>query len=126
MSPPLAWTGVPKAAKSIALIMDDPDATRGTYVHWVVYNLPPDAKGLPEDVKPGKTIPGGGLQGVTTGKKNGYFGPCPPSGTHRYFFKLYVLDTMLSLKSGASAQELTKAMEGHVLDLGQFMGTYKK
>lgn len=126
ISPPLAWSGVPKATKSIALIMDDPDALRGTYVHWVVYNLPPDGKGLPENVKPGKTIPGGGLQGVTTGKKNGYLGPCPPSGTHRYFFKLFALDAVLSLKSGASKQELEKAMEGHVLDLGQLMGTYKK
>ncbi len=125
VSPPLAWSGVPKNAKSIALIMDDPDAPRGTYVHWVVYNMPPDRKGFLENVRPGKTIPGGGQQGVTTGRKNGYLGPCPPSGTHRYFFKLYALDTMLKLKSGASKKDLLKAMDGHVVDLGELMGTYK-
>lgn len=126
ISPPLAWSGVPQDAKSIALIVDDPDAPGRTYVHWVVFNMPPARRGLPENVRPGKTIPGGGQQGVTTGRKNGYLGPCPPSGTHRYFFKLYVLDTMLDLKSGSSKNELLKAIEGHVINRGQLMGTYKK
>ena len=126
ISPPLAWSGVPKEAKSIALIMDDPDAPGRTYVHWVVFNMPPGTSGLPEKVSRGKTIPSGGQQGITTNRKNGYLGPCPPSGTHRYYFKLYALDTMLNLKSGATKSQLLKAMEGHVIGQGQLMGRYKK
>jgi Raf kinase inhibitor-like YbhB/YbcL family protein len=126
ISPPLTWTGLPQGVKSIALIMDDPDAPGRTYVHWVVYNMPPNRTGLPEKVRRAKTIPGGGQQGVTTNRKNGYLGPCPPRGVHRYFFKLYALDTQLGLPSGVTKKKLLRAMEGHILAQGELMGKYSK
>lgn len=126
ISPPLSWSGVPAEAKSIALTVDDPDAPGGTYDHWVVFNLPPDSKGLPEAVPAGKNLPNGALQGVTSGRKSGYLGPCPPSGTHRYFFKIYALDKKLDLKSGVTKRELLKAMQGHALAEGQLMGKFSK
>lgn len=126
VSPPLSWSSVPTGTASIALVVDDPDAPKGTYDHWVVFNLPPDSKGLPEAVPPGKKLSNGAEQGVTTNRKNGYLGPCPPSGTHRYFFRLYALDKKTDLKSGATKSELLKAMQGHVLAEGQLMGTFSK
>ena len=101
ISPPLAWTNRPANIKSYALIMDDPDAPMGTWVHWVLYDLPPDATGLPEDVAKTQTISNGAKQGMNTWPRLGYGGPCPPPGKpHRYFFKLYALDAMLNLKPG--------------------------
>src|SRR5215210_2709323 len=94
LSPALAWSGVPPAAKSLALIVDDPDAPRGTWVHWVVYNLPPSATGLPEGAGSGALL-AGATSGRNDFKRTGYGGPCPPSGSHRYFFKLYALDAVL-------------------------------
>jgi Raf kinase inhibitor-like YbhB/YbcL family protein len=126
ISPPLAWSSPPAGAKSVALILDDPDAPRGTWVHWVVYNLPADTIGLPEGVKADSVLPGNALQGRNDYKRNDYGGPCPPSGTHRYFFKIYALDTALDLKAGATKDDVLRAMEGHVLAHGQLMGTVKK
>lgn len=126
VSPPLEWSEVPKNAKTLAIICDDPDAPSGTWVHWVLYNLPADKIGLIENVPPTEKLPGGGLHGKNDFGKPGYGGPCPPSGTHRYFFKIYALDSELSLKAGATKAELLKAMEGHTLAQGQLMGTYSR
>jgi Raf kinase inhibitor-like YbhB/YbcL family protein len=127
ISPALKWSGVPEGAKSLALIADDPDAPVGTWVHWVLYDLPPATKELPEDLPKSQYIPGGGAQGLNDFKHLGYGGPCPPPGKpHRYFFKLYALDTMLELKPGATKKAVEKAMETHVLAQGELMGTYKR
>lgn len=127
LSPALQWSGVPPAAKSLALICDDPDAPMGTWVHWVIYNLPPDITGLPEGVPKSPELPGGAKQGVNDYKRAGYGGPCPPPGQpHRYFFKLYALDAKLELKPGLTKPDLLKAMAGHVLAEGQLMGTFQR
>jgi hypothetical protein len=126
ISPPLEWNGGPKTAKTIAIIADDPDAPAGTWVHWVLYNLPADNIGVVENVPATENLKAGGFQGTNDFGKIGYGGPCPPSGTHRYFFKIYVLDSELALKAGATKDELLKAMEGHVLAQSQLMGTYKR
>jgi Raf kinase inhibitor-like YbhB/YbcL family protein len=129
VSPPLAWTGVPAGTKSLALIVDDPDAPdpqapKMTWVHWVLYNIPPSANGLPEAV--GTRLPPGTLEGLNDWKHTGYGGPCPPIGRHRYFHKLYALDTVLpDLKRPTKAQ-LEKAMEGHVLAVAELIGTYQR
>jgi Raf kinase inhibitor-like YbhB/YbcL family protein len=123
VSPQLAWTAVPSGAKSIALICDDPDAPVGTWVHWVVYNVPAATKDLAEGVR---ALPAGARQGINDFHKQNYGGPCPPGGTHRYFFKVYALDAVLDLKEGATKGELLKSMEGHILDQGQLMGRYKR
>jgi Raf kinase inhibitor-like YbhB/YbcL family protein len=125
-SPPLAWSDTPAGAKSVALIVDDPDAPVGTWVHWVIFNLPVTAAGLPEGIKDAKLLPGGGTQGTNSWRRVGYGGPCPPSGTHRYFFKLYALDTTLSLGNNATAKELQAAMKGHILAETQLMGQFKR
>jgi len=126
VSPPLRWEAVPEGTKSIALISDDPDAPVGIWVHWVIFNLPADTKELPENVPPDKTLPSGARQGINDFRKIGYGGPCPPSGTHRYFFKIYALDTVLDLPAGATKGDLLKAMEGHILGEGKLMGQYKR
>ena len=125
-SPPISWSDVPKETKSIALISDDPDAPRGTWVHWVIFNIPPDAKGLPENIQSRSTLPDGSRQGMNDSREIGYGGPCPPSGTHRYYFKVYALNTTLTLESGATKAQLLKAMEGHILGEGEVMGKYKR
>ncbi len=125
-SPPLVWTDVPAATKSLALIVDDPDAPRGTWVHWVVYDLPPATKELPAGVPAREALVGGGRQGKNDFGQVGYGGPCPPSGTHRYYFKLYALNAELNLPAGASKQDLLKAMYGHILDEGQLLGRFSK
>lgn len=126
ISPPLEWIGVPKTAKSIAIIADDPDAPAGTWVHWVLYNLPADGLGLIENTPQTETLNGGGAQGKNDFNKIGYGGPCPPSGTHRYFFNFYALDSELTLKPGATKAEVEKAMEGHIVGQAQLMGTYSR
>jgi len=124
ISPPLAWSGVPAGATSLALIADDPDAPVGTWVHWVIFNLPPTLTGLIEGIAKTPTVEGG-QQGNNDFRKTGYGGPCPPRGkSHRYFFKLYALDQELKLPSGASKADLENAMKGHVLAMGQLMGKY--
>jgi hypothetical protein len=126
ISPPIAWSGAPKETKSLALIMDDPDAPMGTFVHWVIFNVPPDSSGLPEAVPATSRLPDGTLQGANSAGRTGYTGPCPPSGTHRYFFKLYSLDAVLEPASGAGKEQLLKHMQGHILAQGELMGTFKK
>jgi len=126
VSPPLEWNGVPKNAKTLAVICDDPDAPSGTWVHWVLYNLPADDMGLIENAPATEKLKAGGMQGKNDFGKIGYGGPCPPGGTHRYFFKLYALDAELNLKPGATKSELLKSMEGHVIAQGQLMGTHSR
>ena len=126
MSPPIEWSGVPANTGSLAVIVDDPDAPSGNWVHWLVYDLPPDLTQLPSGISAGEKLSIGGLQGHTDFGKTGYRGPCPPSGEHRYFFKVYALDAMLRLKSGASKQELSQAMQGHILAGGVLMGKYAR
>jgi Raf kinase inhibitor-like YbhB/YbcL family protein len=126
ISPPLSWDSVPSGTRSWALIVDDPDAPGGIFVHWVIYNLRPDTRRLPEDVPNRQTLSSGAQQGVNGAGGVGYTGPCPPSGTHRYFFKVYALDTRLDLGGGATAVRLSDAMEGHVLAEGQLMGSYRR
>jgi len=127
VSPPLKWSDPPAGTKSLALICDDPDAPRGTWVHWVLWGLKPSARSLPEDVKKDKELPDGIKQGNNSWPSIGYRGPMPPPGRpHRYYFKLYALDTELSLKPGATKPELEKAMEGHILAKGETMGRYKR
>lgn len=126
ISPPLQWEGLPEATKSIALISDDPDAPVGTWVHWILFNLPVDTKELTENIPPDETLPNGAIQGTSDFGRIGYGGPCPPSGTHRYFFKIYALDTELDLAPGARKADLLNAMEGHTLAQGQLIGKYKR
>ena len=126
VSPPLAWTEPPAGTKSFALIADDPDAPGKIWVHWVAYNLPASARQLREAYPPEAEQPDGTRQGVTDFGRAGYGGPCPPTGTHRYFFTLYALDTTLSLPAGARKSHVEAAMQGHVLGQAQLMGTYKR
>ena len=127
LSPALKWSGVPAAAKALALIADDPDAPVGTWVHWVLYDLPVTVAELPEGVAKTPSIPAGAKQGLNDFKRSGYGGPCPPRGKpHRYFFKLYALDAPVGLKPGATKQELERAMDKHVLAEAQLMGTYQR
>jgi Raf kinase inhibitor-like YbhB/YbcL family protein len=129
-SPPLVFSGVPPAAKSLALIADDPDAPdprapKTVYVHWVLHDLPPNATGLAEAVQPG-ALPAGARVGRNDFGRSGYGGPCPPIGRHRYFFKLYALDRMLGDLGSVTKSSLLQAMKGHVVEEAQVMGTYEK
>lgn len=126
VSPSLEWSGVPKNAKTIAIIADDPDAPSGTWVHWVLYNLPADVIGLVENLPARENLRAGGFQGKSDFGKIGYGGPCPPSGSHRYFFKIYAVDSELPLKAGATKAEVEKALEGHIVGQTQLMGTYAR
>ncbi len=126
VSPPLSWSGVPPETKSLALICEDPDAPRGIWVHWVLYDLPPSVTSLPEGIPAQETLAGGGTHGKNDFGRPGYGGPAPPSGKHRYFFRLYALGRDLSLSAGATRKQLLGAMEGHVLARGELMGTYSR
>jgi len=126
VSPPLNLAGIPEQAKSLALICDDPDAPAGDWVHWVLYNIPAGVREIPEDIGPDKRVAGMGIQGRNDFGKIGYGGPYPPSGTHRYFFKVYALDTILNPEPSLSKALLLKAMEGHILAKGDLMGTYRR
>ncbi len=126
LSPKLEWTGVPDGTRSFAIIMDDPDAPPGTWVHWVLYDLPASASELPENVPNENKLPNGASQGRNDFRKIGYGGPCPPRGTHKYYFKLYALDTELGLNPGATKQQLLDAMKGHILAEAQLMGRYRR
>jgi hypothetical protein len=121
ISPALAWSNAPSGTQSYALIVDDPDAPAGTWVHWVVYNIPSSTTSLQENAD---------TSNLSVGKNSSgnmhYDGPCPPSGTHRYFFKLYALDSQLSLSPGASKEQLLNSMKGHILAQGELMGTFSK
>jgi Raf kinase inhibitor-like YbhB/YbcL family protein len=125
VSPPLKWEGTPAGTKSFALICDDPDAPRGTWVHWVLFNIPADKTELPEAVPTTAKLASGARQGTNDFKKIGYGGPAPPPGKpHRYFFKLYALDRVLDLPEGPKKKDVEDAMDKHVLAHGQLMGTY--
>jgi Raf kinase inhibitor-like YbhB/YbcL family protein len=126
VSPDLSWRGVPNTAKSLALICDDPDAPMGTWVHWVLFNIPAEAVGLPAEISSSATLENGARHGKNDFRRLGYGGPCPPGGTHRYFFKLYALDTELKLDSGITKAQLVEAMQGHILVEAQLMGRYKR
>jgi hypothetical protein len=126
VSPPLKWESVPEGARSIAIICDDPDAPMGTFVHWVLYDLPPDVTELPESVPNAPTLPNGATQGTSDFGRMGYGGPCPPGGTHRYFFKIYAVDEKIGLPPGASKADVLNAMEGHIRAQGQLMGKYRR
>jgi Raf kinase inhibitor-like YbhB/YbcL family protein len=128
ISPALAWTEPPSGTQSFALIMDDPDAPMGTWVHWVLFNIPADVRNLQEDLPvTGKNVdPNAIFVGKNSSNNIGYDGPCPPSGTHRYFFKLYALDTTISLLPGATKEQVLREMEGHILAQGELMGTFSK
>jgi Raf kinase inhibitor-like YbhB/YbcL family protein len=127
VSPPLAWTNTPANTKSFVLIADDPDAPMGTWVHWVLYDLPPTMTALPEDVAKTQYVIGNAKQGITDFRRLGYGGPYPPPGKpHRYYFKLYALDKLLDLKPGATKHDVEAAMKGHILAEGQLMGTYQR
>jgi Raf kinase inhibitor-like YbhB/YbcL family protein len=126
ISPPLQWDAVPQGTKSIAIISDDPDAPMGTWVHWVIFGLPAETRELAENIPPDKTLPNGARQGTNDFGRIGYGGPCPPGGTHRYFFKIYALDTILNLQAGAKKADLLKAMQEHILSQGQLIGKYKR
>lgn len=126
VSPELHWEGAPAGTKSFALVCDDPDAPRGTWVHWVIFNIPPSQTSLRENVPPDAQLADGTRQGTTDFRRTGYGGPCPPSGVHRYFFKLYALDAMLDLKAGSTKAELMTAMEGHILAEAELMGKYSR
>ena len=126
ISPPLEWGHLPPGTKSAALIADDPDAPAGTWVHWVIYNIPSERIGLQESVVCLEELAEGCLQGRNDFGKIGYGGPCPPGGTHRYFFKLYALNIKLDLEPGATKKEVLDAMKGHVLALGTLIGLYTR
>ncbi len=130
VSPAIAWSGVPSGARSLALIMDDPDAPdpaapKMVWVHWVLYNIPTSAPGLPQAVKP-EALPAGTSQGRNDWGRTGYGGPCPPIGRHRYFFKLYALDSLLPDLNGPTKAQLEAAMQGHIVEQATLMGTYER
>jgi len=125
VSPALAWTEAPAGTQSFAIIMDDPDAPVGIWVHWVIFNIPASTRDLKEGTPTDPQLSDGSIQGQASSGSSGYHGPCPPSGTHRYFFKLYALDSMLSLTASADKKDLLAAMEGHILASAELMGTFK-
>ncbi len=120
-SPPLVIEDIPEKTRSLALIADDPDAPNGTWVHWLAWNMDPRLSGIPEN-----SVPNGTVEGITSFGKPGWGGPCPPSGVHRYFFKLYALDTELNLGEETTAVDLKNAMNGHILDTAELVGLYSR
>jgi Raf kinase inhibitor-like YbhB/YbcL family protein len=118
-NPHLVLHGVPEQAKSLTLVMEDPDAPTGLWTHWIMWNIPAETKEIREH-----TVPFGALEGTNSGRKKGYTGPCPPGGTHRYFFRVFALDRKLALEAGAGRDELERAMEGHILATAELMGNY--
>jgi len=125
VSPPLSWEGAPRRARSLALIMDDPDAPAGSWDHWLLYDLPAGSSGLVEGIA-AEALPRGARQGRNSWGRSEYGGPCPPHGTHRYFFRLYALDIRLGLPPGVSKRQLLAAMEGHILARARLIGTYSR
>jgi len=126
-TPELSWSGAPAGTKSFALICDDPDAPRGTWVHWVLFNLPSDVAKFAAGVPPENKLANGARQGTNDFRKIGYGGPAPPPGKpHRYFFKLYALDAKLNLNPGSTKKDVERAMQGHILARGETMGRYAR
>jgi Raf kinase inhibitor-like YbhB/YbcL family protein len=126
ISPPLTWGEPPAGTRSFALVMDDPDAPTGTWDHWVLFDLPPDTRDLPEGVAADQTRPDGSRHGLNSWRRVGYGGPCPPGGRHRYFFTLYALDALLGLSPATTKAALQRAMTGHTLATAELMGTYQR
>lgn len=127
ISPRLTWEGVPNGTKSIALIMDDPDAPGGTFSHWIMYNIPPELKALPAAIPSNQSLSDGSRQGINDFRRTGYSGPCPPSGkSHRYYFRLYALDTSLPQTGSLTRDTLLKSIEGHVIGKGELMGFFRR
>lgn len=126
ISPHLAWANVIEGAVSIALIMEDPIAPGKTFTHWVIYNISAKLKELPENISSSKNLSIGAKQGINDYGKIGYGGPCPPTATHKYYFKFHILDTMLDLDAGANKDQLMAAMEGHIIEKAQYMGKYRR
>jgi hypothetical protein len=126
VSPPLEWDGLPDGTESIALIFDDADASNGAFVHWIIFNLPGDTNGLPEHVMGRELLGDGSKQGLNSYGLVGYKGPCPPKGTHRYFFNIYALDIKLDLPPLVGKEELLSAMEEHILGQGELMGLFTR
>jgi len=127
ISPQLDWSGVPEGTRSLALICDDPDAPSGTFTHWVIFNIPPDSKGLPETMSLTPRLTDGSIQGINDFGLIGYGGPCPPPGKpHRYRFNLYALDKQLDLNAGSSKNQVLNAIKNHILAQGQITGTYQR
>lgn len=126
ISPPLTWSNIPEGVKTFAIICDDPDAPMGSWVHWVIFNLPANITELAEGIPPAEELPNGALQGRNDFRTIGYGGPCPPRGTHRYFFKVYALSEELRIKSGSTKSELITAMKGKILSEGRLMGKYSR
>ncbi|MCX6169849.1 MAG: YbhB/YbcL family Raf kinase inhibitor-like protein [Ignavibacteriales bacterium] len=126
ISPPLSWTTPPEKTKSFAIIVDDPDAPVGAWVHWILFNIPSDARELIEESSSKHNLPKGTIEGTNDFRKNNYGGPCPPSGTHRYFFKLYALDLLLPLKESTTKKQLLDAMKGHILAEAILIGKYNR
>ena len=126
ISPPLMWKNIPENTKSFAIICDDPDAPGGMWVHWVCYDIPRSVDSIEENIPKTDSLPVGGKQGTTDFGRIGYGGPCPPSGVHRYFFKVYALDVMLGLPSGKTKKEIERAMKGHIVAQGELVGKYSR
>src|SRR5437879_6301202 len=126
ISPPLAWSDLPSGTKELALIVDDPDAPSGLFVHWVLYQIPAKVSELEEGIPKKDKLPNGARQGTNGFQKVGYGGPCPPNGTHRYFFHLYALGKSLGLPSGVTRQQVEAALKGNVLDQAELMGRYQR
>jgi Raf kinase inhibitor-like YbhB/YbcL family protein len=126
-SPPLTWTDPPAKTKGLALLCEDPDAPRGTFIHWIVFNLPAESRELSEDIQHQDGFPDGTLQGTTSFGKVGYGGPMPPPGSpHRYYFRLFALDRMLGLPAGVKSEQVYASMQGHILGKAELMGTYAR
>jgi Raf kinase inhibitor-like YbhB/YbcL family protein len=126
VSPPLKWSEPPKGTVSFGLLVDDPDAPGRTWVHWVMFNIPPEKRELKENVEKKSQLPNGTRQGLNDFGRSGYGGPCPPGSTHRYFFRLYALDDKFQLSHHATKSDVMKAMDGHILGTGELMGTYSR
>lgn len=125
ISPPLRWDLIPENTASFALLFEDPDASEGTFTHWLLFNIPPDTKELPAGIKEENKLDNGAIQGLNDFGRAGYGGPCPPSGTeHKYIFKIFALDTMLDLNPGITIKQFLNAIQGHVLDSGELIGMY--
>jgi hypothetical protein len=126
ISPDISWSGIPRGTRSFALICNDPDAPSGNWIHWVLFNIPVSVNRLLENFQPGGSVSGSIKNGRNDAGLLGYYGPCPPSGIHRYYFRVYALDVVLKAEEGLSAAELEKSMEGHILGKGELMGKYQK
>jgi len=126
ISPPLSWTNAPENVKSFALICDDPDAPAGAWIHWILYNIPADTLSLDENVPKRAKLGNGAVHGLNSWHRSNYDGPCPPSGTHRYFFRLYALDKRLPDVPGISRAKLDTAMKGHILAKAELMGKFSR